>query len=444
MHFFRTWCDRVLKCALCTVGALLLVGQLTADTLYVCNKKIGTISVVDADSGTIQTSIISPDPLTLFPTYLVVTPDATKAYVLYKGSDRLSVIDIATNTITKTLTMKAPIDLAMDAIPLMAITPDGSTLYVVHTEACSVSVIDVATDAEVKVLSLATEGEEGEKANCIAVSPDGQMVYITRSSSEIGALVAISTKVNEVAEFIFLPGYLSPGGIAIVPDGSKAYVGDESDTIIIVDLKASALVGFIEQECHPLSIVFTPDGRTAYVTLDSDMMQIVNVVNDTNGEFISVPSANQVVFSADGKKAFANNFVEGQISVIDVASGTVKSLTGYSFPLGLALIATPSALDPTTVSSAVPSTPTACRAKLKKLSSKKAMVVFAWKQSSSPEVVRYDVYLDKRWIKSVDSSSPLSFSVRVKSSLLRNKHRSKKFLRRLMKSYSIRAVTAAG
>ena len=445
MHFFRTWCDRVLKCALCSIGVLLPVGYLTADTLYVCNKKIGTISVVDTDLGTIQTSIISPDPLTLVPTYLAVTPDAKKIYVLYKGSDQLSVIDVATNTITKTLTMKAPVDLAIDAIPLMAVTPDGSTLYVVHTEACSVSVIDVATDAEIKVLSLATEGEVGEKANCVAVSPDGQMAYVTRSSSEVGELVVISTKVNEVTEIIPLPGYLSPGGIAIVPDGSKAYIGDESDTLIIVDLKANALVGFIEQECHPLAIAFTPDGSTAYVTLDSDLMQVVNVIAGTNGERISVPSANQVVFSADGKKAFANNLLEDQISVIDVASGTVKSLTGYSFPLGFALIATPSAPAPTTtVSSAVPSIPTACRAKLKKLSSKKGKVIFAWERSSSPEVVRYDVYLDKRWIKSVDSSSPLSFSVRVKSSLLRNKHRSKKFLRRIMKSYSIRAVTAAG
>jgi YVTN family beta-propeller protein len=426
------------------MGAQLLMGQLAADTLYVCNKKIGTISVVDTDSGDIQTSIISPDPLELLPSYIVTTPDATKAYVLYENSDRLSVIDIASNTIAKTITLKAVVSPSTAAIPLLAITPDGKTLYIVHDKACSVSVIDVATDTEVKVLSLATEGQEGEMANCVAIAPDGKMAYVTRSSSEAGALIAISTEVNEVSEMIPLSGYLSPGGIAILPDGSKAYVGDESDTLIIVDLKASTVVGSIQQECQPLAISFTPDGHKAYVTLDSDMMQIVNVANDSNGELIFVPSANQVVFSADGKTAFANNQLEDQISVIDVAKDTVKSLPGYSFPQGLAIIRTQASPIPDVVSSVVPSSPTICRGKLKKLSSKKGVLVFSWTQSTSPEVVRYDVYLDKRWIRSVDSASPLSFSVRVKSSQLGSKHRSKKYLRRIMKSYSIRAVTASG
>jgi YVTN family beta-propeller protein len=426
------------------MGTQLLEGQLAADTLYVCNKKIGTISVVDADSGEIQTSIISPDPLNLFPSNIVVTPNATKAYVLYENSDQLSVIDIATHTIAKAITLKAVVSPSTSALPLLAITPDGKTVYVVHAKACSVSVIDVATDTEVKVLSLATEGQEGEMANCVAISPDGKMVYVTRSSSEAGALMAISTEVNEVTEIIPLDGYLSPGGIAIVPDGSKAYVGDESDTLVIVDLKASVVVGSIQQECQPLAIAFTPDGCKAYVTLDSDMMQIVNVANDSNGGLIFVPAANQVVFSADGKTAFANNLLEDQISVIDVAKDTVKSLPGYSFPQGLAIIRTPVSPTPEVVSSAVPSSPTTCRGKFKKLSGKKGLLIFSWTQSTSPEVVRYDVYLDKRWIKSVDSTLPLSFSIRVKSSQLGSKHRSKKYLRHIMKSYSIRAVTASG
>jgi YVTN family beta-propeller protein len=442
MHFFRTLRDRVLWLVVCAVSAQLVVSQLTADTLYVCNQGIGTISVVDAASGDIKTSIISPDPLVLIPNYLVTTPDGRKAYVVYDDSDQISAIDLPTCTITKTFTMQAAVDPTTAAMPLLAMSPDGAKLYVVHTQNCSVSVIDVATDAVVKLLAVGNE--EDDWANAIAISPDGKTAYVTRSSLTGGALVGICTETDEIVGTIPFQEPSSPSALAITPDGARAYVGEVEGSIIIVDLKSKSVVGSIQQGCEPCSIAFAPDGCTAYIALGSGIIQIVDVARDAIIGNIETASVVQVVFSSDGKTAFANDQLENQITVIDVAQGTrLKTLTGYSYPLGLALTPLPV---PRVVSSQIPSTPTTCQAKIKKVPGRKGegLLVLSWKQSPSPEVVRYDVYLNNERISSIPSSETLCFSMPVQSPHLKRKHSSKKHLRRLMMKYSVRAVTASG
>ena len=434
LRFLGAWCVRSAWISLFVTSACL-----TADTLYVCNQGLGTISVVDVDTGDIVASMISPDPLTLFPDYIAATPDETKACVLFEGSNQAAVLDLTANMIKKTLSMQAVVDARTPAVSPLAVTPDGTKAYVVHRTDCSVSVIDMASGMEVGFFSVGTKGTD--HANSVSFSPDGKVAYVTRSSEEDGAVVAFGTDMNEIIGTIPLQGFPNPGPIAIAPNGLKAYVGEASDVVLVVDLQSSGVVGRIDQGCEPCFITFDSSGGTAYVVLSSGVTQLVDAVHDVNSGRIATASANQVVFSSDGKRLFANNQVDSWISVIDVAKGAVTGTwVGFSYPLGLVLTSANSS------SRYAPSAPAACWAKTKKVSRRTNQLILSWSQSPSLRVVRYDIYFGRDKVGSVAAASKHSFSIRMKSPHKKHKHRSKRPSRQLVKKYkySVRAVTASG
>ena len=428
--FLRAWCGGAAWVSLFTTSTFL-----TADTLYVCNHGVSTISALDVSSGDIVTSIISPDPLTLCPDYIAAAPDGKTACVLFEDSNQVSVIDLTTNTIKKTLAMQAIVDARTPAVSPLAMLPDGTKAYVVHGTDCSVSVIDMAAGAEIGAFSVGTKGTDF--ADSIALSPDGRIAYVTRSSETVGAVVALNTDTNGIIGIIPLEGFCNPGPIAIAPDGLKAYVGEASDVVLVLDLQGNKVIGRIEQWCEPCFITFDPSGGTAYVVLSSGVTQVIDGVRDANRGIIATASATQLVFAPDGKRMFANNQADNCVSVIDREKEEVTGAwTGLSYPYGIALTSSDLSM------CYVPSAPVACRARIKKSSHKKRQVVLSWKKSPSVRVVRYDVYLGRKRIGSVDASSALSFS--TKASRERRKSRSKRSLQRLVRKYSIRAVAASG
>ena len=70
----------------------------TADA-YVTNAGSDTVSVIDTATNTVTATI----PVGSTPVRAAVTPDGTRAYVTNAGSDTVSVIDTATNTVTTTI-----------------------------------------------------------------------------------------------------------------------------------------------------------------------------------------------------------------------------------------------------------------------------------------------------------------------------------------------------
>ena len=70
---------------------------------------------------------------------MAVTPDGSKVYVPNYGSDTVSVIDTATNTVITTI--------PVGATPWgVAVTPDGSRVYVANSGDNAVSVIDTISN----------------------------------------------------------------------------------------------------------------------------------------------------------------------------------------------------------------------------------------------------------------------------------------------------------
>ena len=163
-----------------------------------------------------STSFISAVIRLLMPALILTTFGAsvlaqTKGYVTNAGSDTLSVIDTATNTVTGSIPAgSTPVGLA--------ITPNGDFIYVGNDITTSVSVISTATNDIVANIPLGPFSFPGG----IAITPDGAFAYVT---IQVNSRVAvIDTATNTVIASV--PVGMAPFGIAITPDGRFVYVAN--------------------------------------------------------------------------------------------------------------------------------------------------------------------------------------------------------------------------
>ena len=145
------------------------------------NQGSNTVSVIDTATDTVTSTV----PVGSQPLGITVNPAGTKVYVANGESSDVSVIDMATNTVTAT----APVGSSPNGA---AIIPDGTKLYVTNLGNNTVSVINTATNTVTSTVSA------GNLPNGVAVTPDGTNVYVANSDSNSNDVSVIDTATNTV------------------------------------------------------------------------------------------------------------------------------------------------------------------------------------------------------------------------------------------------------
>ena len=225
--------------------------------------------------------------------------------------------------------------------------------YVVQEEAGGrVFVIDTTTDT-VLAPPITVSGVPNWPWS--AISPDGKVLYVVARNSNIVSVV--DTTIRQ--EIDTITGFNTPDGMAITPDGTKAYVGEphEDDPDIplnrlaIVDLVTNTVTGHVTGVLGAAKegIAFTPDGALALVaahpfqSFTGDRgVTVVDVATDTAIDEILLPAGSRsrgLAILPDGSKAYVA-IAEGPnaVAVIDVASRSVaKIISGFVTPVGVAV-----------------------------------------------------------------------------------------------------------
>jgi YVTN family beta-propeller protein len=161
---------------------------------YVANAGSSTVSVIDVASQTVTATVGVGD----IPVGVAATPDGSLAYVVNTGSNSVSVIDVATQTVTATV--------GVGASPQgVAVTPDGSLAYVTNVASNNVSVIDVATQAVTETVGVGTNPVG------VAVTPDGSLAYVTNESSNSVSVIDVATQAVTATVGVGT----SPSGVAV-------------------------------------------------------------------------------------------------------------------------------------------------------------------------------------------------------------------------------------
>ena len=125
---------------------------------------------------------------------------------------------------------------------------------------------------------------------------------------------------------------------------------DSSSSVSVIDTATNTVTATVEM-FQPVGVAITPDGTRAYVTNSSATFGSVSVIDTaTNTVTATVgtgPNAQSLAITPDGAHVYVACFGANSISVIDTATNTVSATIGVGLsPVGVAIA--PGPLNPTT------------------------------------------------------------------------------------------------
>ncbi len=250
-----------------------------------------------------------------------LSANAQTAYITNAGSNIVSVINVATNTVT-------------DSIPVgsgpygISVSPDGSKVYVANYIGNSVSVIDSATNIVSATIAV------GEYPFGVSVSPDGSKVYVTNDGTNTVSL--INTATNTVSATI--PVGSESIGVSVSPDGNKVYVANSGDnTVSVINTATNTVSDTIKVGKSPVAFgnfISTYGTGIASQSMLSAGIEVYPSPN--NGKFqVSSPKyqvSSIVIYNVLGEKVYALPVIDNYSPItIDVSNNS-------SFPSGVYVV----------------------------------------------------------------------------------------------------------
>jgi YVTN family beta-propeller protein len=293
--------------------------------IYVTNQLDNTASVIDGDTH----KIVATVRVGVSPAEMAVSPDRKSVYVANTGSDTVSVLNTADNTVAKTIALprrSRPIGVAL--------SPSGRYLYTADGGANRVSVLDTRAGRVV------TSVRVGTQPLSVATAPDGKTVYAANSGS--GDVSVIDARTNRVVRTI--PTGRFPSGVAVTRDGASVYVTNELSGVTVINAGNGTVQARLRSP-SPFSVTMSPKGDRAYVTgLGPGTLTAIDTGTDRVSSTVSVGSYGTDPFTvrATGDALYVANQGASTLSIIDPSTlrTTATVATGNS-PYGIAVVQPP-------------------------------------------------------------------------------------------------------
>ena len=292
---------------------------------YVSNGKSNTVSVIDLRTFELTKTL----RVGIEPTGLAINSKKNEIYVVNTGSSNVGVIDAESNTVVATIGVYGR-PYAID------VSQDGKRAYVANSASANVSVIDL--DKRVVIAHLRV----GSSPGLARVTPDGSTVVVSnRGDNTVSLIDAKALQVRAT-----LPVCQQPEDIAIVPDSSKAFVScSGSSQVASIQLQSPAhnqdrVLALLDVGRTPVALTMKPDGGEMMVcNFDSNSISIVETGNDEVG---SSPEIGQhparAVVTSDSSRLYVSNFGSNSVAVYDIDMGRrLTTLPVGSRPESLAL-----------------------------------------------------------------------------------------------------------
>jgi len=188
-----------------------------------------------------------------------------------------------------------------------------------------VTAIAQATPAWAAQYDVITTIPVGNQADGVAVSPDGTKAYVANRATN--TISVINTTTDKVTATI--PVGMSPSDLAVSPDGTKVYTTNFNDNrVSVINTTTNVVDARITVGTGPFGVAFTPDGKKAYVTNYSD--GTVTVINADTDSVIGGPITVGgqpwgVAVSPTEAKAYVANRETDNVSVINTGTNEVTA-----------------------------------------------------------------------------------------------------------------------
>jgi len=167
--------------------------------VFVTSEQGGTVAVIDTEAR----KTIKTIPVGNRPRHVVFFPDGSKAYVTRENDGVISLIDVVRQQPVQTIELGPPGDIKPMKVILSA---DATRAYVSAGRGKRVFIVDTNTN------TVTTSFEVGERPWGLALSPDGRLLYTANGPSNDVSVVDLST--NKVIKKIKVGA--SPWGVLVV------------------------------------------------------------------------------------------------------------------------------------------------------------------------------------------------------------------------------------
>jgi DNA-binding beta-propeller fold protein YncE len=333
-----------------------------------------TLSVIDIKdrahprvvaSLPLMNSVVGP------PTNLAITPDGKLAllansldWVQVEGGgwksqpdDKLFVVDLGASppALLDTLTVgKQPSGLAINRAGDLALVTNraDNTVSVLAIEGKTVKVVDT--------VALAAPGAASEQVSSVAITPDGKRALVSKFATHKVALLDIDGRSVTYGKYDMAVG-LWPYNVQITADGKLGLAGNSGasgasdgqvDTVAVIDLELSPprVVDQVVVGDGPEGLAVSPKGgwaaavilngtgnvpRKAFFASDRSYVSLLEVKGKKVrkvGETKVGGLAEGVAFSPDGKYLYVGNFLDRNLTVLELKGGKLLPVGTLELP----------------------------------------------------------------------------------------------------------------
>ncbi|MFD2872222.1 gliding motility-associated C-terminal domain-containing protein [Mucilaginibacter ximonensis] len=277
---------------------------------YITNNYANTISIIDLSSNTvIKTLNVGNSPITA-----VVNPINNQVYVGNSGSGSVSVINTSDNTVKTTI--------SVGSYPFgVYVSRDDSRAFVANLNDNNISVINTTTNTVIGKFS-------APNPSFMTSSTDDKYLYVVNydfSYNVPGLVTVLDAKTG--ANITTLTVGTQPWDVNTSPDGKFAYVTNQGgSSISVINTSTNTITATIPTEYAPRHVIFSPDGSLFYVRAGYN--NTLSVYSTTD---FSVKATIQLIdhgsaglsISPDGKRILATNQLQSTVTVIDASTNTI-------------------------------------------------------------------------------------------------------------------------
>ncbi len=282
---------------------------------YIPNAGSNDVSVVNMATNTVVKTIT----VGKMPWAVAINRDGSKVYVTNRDDGTISVISTATNTVTNTITVA-------DNPMSLVIRNDGVRMYVANQGSGTISIINLALEKVIDTI-IVTDPE------CLCMNADGTVLYI----GVRGGVKAYSTTLNTPISDI-ITGQ-SPYAMVTSADGSRLYaINPNTKTISVIDASRSNFLNDIPLSDKPAGLAIAPDGSRLYITAGgSTDVQVINTATGTVMQGIPVGTgAAGIAITARGVYLYVAMQNSGIAKQVNTATGAVTgSVTVGTGPVAM-------------------------------------------------------------------------------------------------------------
>lgn len=242
--------------------------------------------------------------------YGVAVSAAGVIYAAQIGSSTLARGDLSSKSFTSSVTVGS-------TPPHVVFNPAGTTAYATLQTGQGLAVVDVATNTLTTTVPLASDGFN------LIVGPDGQRVYATTAD---GTLYVVNAATNTV--ITTLPVGAAANGLAFSPDGTALYVSSrDAGTVVAIDPATNTITRTYTLGGMPQRLAVAPDGSELYVANEVSGLDVVDVASGTVNSISFGTAAYGLGLTPDGAQIYILLPQMGEVRVLNRASRTaVKTL----------------------------------------------------------------------------------------------------------------------